>query len=82
MSELDPDHRLTRMYREWKKWEAIHSSGSGVPEPASLAELQFWGEMKNIAQARFEGEMRTYLAANPGITQESVERDLDALENA
>ena len=82
MSELDSDHRLAKMYREWKKWEAIHSSGSGVPEPASLAELQFWGEMKSFAQARFEGALRTYLAANPGITKESVEQELNALTKA
>jgi hypothetical protein len=82
MLELSPDHPLIKMYREWKKWEKIHSSGSGVPEPASLAELQFWGEMKNIAQARFEGTLRTYLVANPGITKESVEQELHVLAGA
>jgi hypothetical protein len=79
VSDLDSDHLLTKLYREWKKWEEIHTSGRGVPEPASLAELQFWGEMKSIARARYEGELRAYLATNHGMTQESVEWELSVL---
>ena len=81
MPDLDPADPLVKAYRAWKKWEDIATghSTNGLPAPASLAELQFWGEMKNAYEARFQDDLRRHLAEHPELTRASVLQELDSL---
>ena len=80
--QLSGRTQSSRQADDGRPQSATDHATSGLPEPASLAELQFWGEMKNAYEARFEDDLRKYLTANPGSTRASVEQELDSLIHA
>jgi len=74
--------QLIRNAGEAEKPTATGHSPGGLPEPASLAELQFWGEMRNAYEARFQDDLSRHLAEHPGTTQSSVMQHIESLVDA